>query len=107
MANQLTIRNDAASGAAARSLALAVAAAAGSQVLAFPAAAQEPREVSAACKMCATECGNPIFYPEDGSCPNPIFYPESLIAIGVALVVGVLVGAWVVRSRDNKKQQMK
>jgi hypothetical protein len=82
-----------------RSRTLAVAAVAGSQVLAFPAAAQE---LSTSCTKCGEECGNPIFYPEDGSCPNPIFYPESMIAIGGALVVGVLVGAVVCyRSRNS------
>lgn len=95
---ETTVQSDAASRTAARSRALAVAAAAGSQVLAFPAAAQE---LSTECMKCGQECGNPIFYPDDGSCPNPIFYPESLVAIGGALVVGVIVGALVCYKSRN------
>ncbi|MGQ0430644.1 MAG: hypothetical protein ACT4UQ_11995 [Gammaproteobacteria bacterium] len=102
--DEITIQRDAANRSPARSLALAVAAAAGSQVLAFPAASQDQErggEVSAACKVCGEECGNPIFYPEDGSCPNPIFYPESMIAIGGALAVGVVIGAVVCYKSRN------
>lgn len=71
MANQMTIRNDAASRITARSLALPVAAVAGSQFLAFTALAQG---------------GSDTVAPSD---PDPIFYPESLF---VAFVVGVVVG---------------
>lgn len=104
MANQLTIRtNDEVDRSSARTWILAVAAAAGSQALAFPAAAQDG--LPTACRECGEQCGNPIFYPEDGSCPNPILYPESMIAIGAALVLGFLLGAGAVRMA-NKKQGM-
>jgi len=105
MAGQLTIRINAEDGIAvvsrptfARRLALAIAAVAGNQILAFPAAAQQ--EVSAACKICGEQCGTPIFYPESGGCPNPIFYPESMIAIGAALIVGVFIGFRVGRNKN-------
>jgi hypothetical protein len=85
MANQLTIRIGKTGGVTMQSLALAVAAAAGSQAFAFTAAAQ-PAESLEPCEAV-----------------NPIFYPESLIAIGGALVVGVLVGVWVTRNRQTRK----
>lgn len=95
----VTIQNDASGRMTARNRILGVAAVAGSQVLAFPAAAQR---LSTACTKCGEECGNPIFYPEDGSCPNPIFYPESMIAIGGALLLGAALGyTWGKRSRNQ------
>lgn len=80
MANQLTIRIDADDGiavvsrsAVARSRALAVAAAAGSQVLAVTAAAQNG--------------------DESGGDTVPILVPEQVAVIALAAAVGGLVGA--------------
>lgn len=80
MANQLTIRIDVEDGIAvvsrstvARSRALAVATAAGSQVLAITAAAQD-------------EVGS-------GSESVPILVPEQVVVIALAAAVGGLVGA--------------
>ncbi|HEY7754108.1 MAG TPA: hypothetical protein VH856_09860 [Steroidobacteraceae bacterium] len=86
MANQLTIRNDKACGDTARSLALAVAAAAGSQVLAFTAVAQD----------------NEVIGPEE---PDPIFYPEVVGAFVVGVVVGVVAVQLYNRSRKKKKDE--
>ncbi len=74
MVNPLTIRISKTSGVTVQHLALAVAAAAGSQFLAFTATAQPAEEL----EPCETT--------------NPIFYPESMIAIGVALVLGAVLG---------------
>lgn len=80
MTNQLTVRIDVENStavvsrpSAVRSRTLAVAAAAGSQVLAFTAAADH--------------------HPEHHSIiTNPIVYPESVYALVMGLGVGVLVG---------------
>lgn len=92
MANQLTIRIDAEHGiavvsrnAAARSRALAVAAAAGSQVLAFTATAQN-------------EVGS-------GTESVPILVPEQVAIIAFAAAVGGFIGAVVgVRTARRKKK---
>ncbi|HXV40955.1 MAG TPA: hypothetical protein VD701_08340 [Steroidobacteraceae bacterium] len=100
MANQLTIRIDVEDGIAvvsrttgARSRALAVAAAAGTQVLAFTATAQnEP--VNGADTT-------PILVPET----TPILVPEQVAIIALAAAVGGFIGAVVgVRTARRKKK---